>query len=71
LFALKLDRGLQRHDDRDERARRVADRIIMLSGGRFIFDGSVEELDCCAEPEVQQFVEGRATEEDLQSLHLR
>lgn len=49
-------------------ARRVGDRVIMLSPfprlrdgeSQVLFDGSVEELDDCADRRVQQFVNGEA-----------
>ncbi len=49
-------------------ASKVADRILMLSKGRFIFDGTPEDILKAEDPRVLQFVEGRATDEDLKSL---
>jgi phospholipid/cholesterol/gamma-HCH transport system ATP-binding protein len=51
-------------------ARKVADRILMLYDGRFIFDGTSEEIMNCKDPRVRCFVEGRCPEEDLQSLRI-
>ena len=49
-------------------AGKVADRILMLFEGRFIFDGTPEEIIRCEDPRVRCFVEGRCHEEDLASL---
>lgn len=49
-------------------AGKVADRILMLFAGRFIFDGTPEEIIRCDDPRVRCFVEGRCHEEDLESL---
>ncbi len=48
---------------------KVADRIVMLYEGRFIFDGTVEQIKASADTRVREFVEGRAAEEDLRSLY--
>ncbi len=50
-------------------ARKVADRILMLHEGRFIFDGTPEEIDRTEDPRVRYFVEGRCAEDVLRSLH--
>ena len=47
---------------------KVADRIVMLYGGQFIFDGTVADIKAATDPRVREFVEGRASEEDLRSL---
>lgn len=49
-------------------AGKVADRILMLYEGKFIFDGTPEEIMQCEDPRVRCFVEGRCGEEDLESL---
>ncbi len=49
-------------------ATKVADRIVMLYEGRFVFDGSPEDITATREPRVRCFVEGRCSEEDLRSL---
>lgn len=60
---LKLQRELRvtsvvvTHDMQS--ARKVADRIVMLYRGRFIFDGTTEEIDRCEDPRVCAFMEGR------------
>jgi phospholipid/cholesterol/gamma-HCH transport system ATP-binding protein len=51
-------------------ARKVADRLVMLyplarlpaGQSQVLFDGTPEELALCADPRVQQFVEGQARE---------
>ena len=52
-------------------ARKVADRILMLHEGKFIFDGTPEEIMQTKDPRVRCFVEGRCSEEALQSLRVR
>lgn len=47
---------------------KVADRIIMLWEGRFIFDGTPDDIRCSSDDRVRRFVEGRASEEDLRNL---
>ena len=47
---------------------KVANRIVMLYQGNFIFDGTVEEIKASADPIIQHFVRGQASEEDLASL---
>lgn len=49
-------------------AYKVADRIVMLYRGRFIADGTPEEIRRSADARVRRFVEGQADEEDLASL---
>jgi phospholipid/cholesterol/gamma-HCH transport system ATP-binding protein len=49
-------------------ANKVADRIIMLHEGKFIFDGTPEQIARSDDLRVRHFIEGRATEADLQSL---
>jgi phospholipid/cholesterol/gamma-HCH transport system ATP-binding protein len=41
-------------------ARKIADRIAMLYGGKIIWTGSVAELDRIQNPFVDQFIHGRA-----------
>jgi len=47
---------------------KVADRIVMLYQGNFIFDGTVEQIQASADPIIQHFVRGEASEEELASL---
>ena len=47
---------------------KVADRVIMLKGGRIRFDGAHAELLNHPDPEVQGFIRGEATEADLAAL---
>ena len=49
-------------------ARKVADRILMLYQGRFIFDGTPAEIMRTEDPRVRCFVEGRCAAEVLQTL---
>lgn len=49
-------------------AYKVADRIIMLHEGEFIFDGTPQEIAKTDDERVRRFIEGRASEEDLRSL---
>ncbi len=48
---------------------KVADRIVMLHQGNFIFDGTAEQIQASADPIVQRFVLGEASEEELASLN--
>jgi phospholipid/cholesterol/gamma-HCH transport system ATP-binding protein len=41
-------------------ARKIADRIAMLLGGRIVWIGSATEIDCSGNPYVDQFINGRA-----------
>ncbi len=50
-------------------ARRVADRVVMLYGGEFIFDGTAEAIMQSTDPRVRCFVEGRCPEQVLRELH--
>jgi len=46
----------------------VADRIIMLYQGKFIFDGTPEDIRSCRDGRVRRFIEGRAGKDDLEGL---
>jgi phospholipid/cholesterol/gamma-HCH transport system ATP-binding protein len=41
-------------------ARKIADRIAMLHGGRIVWHGPTEEIDRSGNPFVDQFINGRA-----------
>jgi phospholipid/cholesterol/gamma-HCH transport system ATP-binding protein len=41
-------------------ARKIADRIAMLHGGRIVWNGPATEIDCSGNPYVDQFINGRA-----------
>src|SRR4051794_28979518 len=41
-------------------ARKIADRIAMLYGGRIVWHGPTEEIDRSGNPFVDQFINGRA-----------
>jgi phospholipid/cholesterol/gamma-HCH transport system ATP-binding protein len=43
--------------------RTIADRVLMLHRGKFIFDGTVQELDSCEDVVVRRFVEGQADDD--------
>jgi phospholipid/cholesterol/gamma-HCH transport system ATP-binding protein len=47
---------------------KVADRIVMLHQGNFIFDGTPDQIRASADPIIQRFVKGEAGEEELASL---
>lgn len=49
-------------------ARKVANRIVMLYEGDFIFDGTPESIDQCNDPRVRCFVEGRCSDDMLRTL---
>lgn len=50
---------------------KVADRIIMIHEGKFIIDGTPQDIKNSSDDRVQRFIQGRASEEDLQSLKPR
>jgi len=52
-------------------ATKVANRIVMLQGGTLHFDGTAEEIRHSPDPDVQRFVQGRASEEELASLEAK
>jgi phospholipid/cholesterol/gamma-HCH transport system ATP-binding protein len=41
-------------------AYKVGDRIVMLHGGKVLFDGSPDDVKNTVNPIVRQFIEGRA-----------
>jgi phospholipid/cholesterol/gamma-HCH transport system ATP-binding protein len=47
---------------------KVADRMIMLSGGKVLAQGTPDDIRNCKHEEVQRFVQGRASAEDLQAI---
>lgn len=49
-------------------ALKVADRIVMLYRGGFIFDGTPNSIGSCDDERVRCFVEGRCTPDVLKSL---
>ncbi|UCE58404.1 MAG: ABC transporter ATP-binding protein [Phycisphaerales bacterium] len=49
-------------------ARKVADRIIMLYRGKFIYDGTPQSIMETDDPRVRSFVDGRSSDEILESL---
>lgn len=49
-------------------ATKVADRILMLSQGKFIFDGTPDDVRHSENPLVRSFLLGRCTQEMLQTL---
>jgi phospholipid/cholesterol/gamma-HCH transport system ATP-binding protein len=49
-------------------AYKVADRIVMLYQGKFIADGTPDEIRNSTDERVRRFVEGRADEDELASL---
>jgi phospholipid/cholesterol/gamma-HCH transport system ATP-binding protein len=64
--AMKVTSVVVTHDMTS--AFKVADRVIMLQGGRFIFDGDCESLKSSDNETVRKFIEGRASESDLLRL---
>ena len=69
---LKLKRQLKvtsivvTHDRKS--AYKVADRILMLYKGKFIFDGTAEEIKNVRDKRICQFVSGQAGREELKLL---
>jgi len=70
---IKLDRELEvtsvvvTHDMAS--VRKVADRIVMLYRGEFIFDGTPESFGRCSDARVRCFVDGRCAADVLKTLH--
>lgn len=52
-------------------AMKVADRVLMLYKGGFIFDGAPDDLLRSEDERVRYFVEGRSSREDLESLKVQ
>ncbi len=51
--------------------RKIGDRVVMLHEGKFIFDGSPEEMETSDVKIVRQFVEGRAEDEQLAGIRMK
>jgi phospholipid/cholesterol/gamma-HCH transport system ATP-binding protein len=51
-------------------AYKVGDRIIMLHNGKIIADGDAEHIQNHPHPIVQQFINGRVSEDDLAVLRM-
>lgn len=49
-------------------ASRIADRIVLLHGTKIVCDGSPEQVMNSKEKYVQDFIQGRPSEEDLESI---
>jgi phospholipid/cholesterol/gamma-HCH transport system ATP-binding protein len=47
---------------------KVADRMVMLTDGKVIFNGKPAEIRACADDRVRRFVEGRANPEELAAI---
>ncbi len=52
-------------------ARKVANRIVMLYRGKFIFDGTPDSIQHCDDDRVRCFVEGHCSPEVLRTLQTR
>jgi phospholipid/cholesterol/gamma-HCH transport system ATP-binding protein len=50
---------------------KVADRMVMLLNGKVAAEGKPDEIRNSPDEEVQRFVQGRASAEDLEALHRR
>ena len=51
-------------------AYKVADRIVMLHNGKIIADGNADHIQNHPHPIVQQFINGRVSEDDLAVLRM-
>jgi phospholipid/cholesterol/gamma-HCH transport system ATP-binding protein len=47
---------------------KVADYIVMLLHGKIVYRGTADEIRDCSDPEVQRFIQGRASEAELDAL---
>lgn len=47
---------------------KVADHIVMLLHGKIVYRGTADEIRACPDPEVQRFIQGRASEAELDAL---
>jgi len=47
---------------------KVADRILMLYHGNFIFDGTADEIRQSKDERIQRFISGQADEKELEAL---
>lgn len=65
---LKVTSVVVTHDMQS--ARKIGDRIVMLYRGKFIFDGTPEEITRAVDPRVRCFVEGRCADDVLKSLQV-
>jgi ABC-type transporter Mla maintaining outer membrane lipid asymmetry ATPase subunit MlaF len=54
-YQLRLTSVVVTHDTR--LARKLADQIVFLEGGKVIFFGTVKELSSCADPFIQEFIQ--------------
>jgi len=52
-------------------ARKIGDRILMLHKGRFILDAPPSEIDNTTNSIVSGFIQGKASEEELATIHGR
>lgn len=50
---------------------KVADRVVMIHRGKFIFDGTPDETKQCEDDRVRCFIQGRCSNEVLKSLQVR
>ncbi len=47
---------------------KVADQIVMLLHGKIVYRGTADDIRACPDPEVQRFIQGRASEAELDAL---
>jgi phospholipid/cholesterol/gamma-HCH transport system ATP-binding protein len=65
--SLKITSVVVTHDMKSAFA--TSDRIVMVHGGRTIYQGSPDEFRNCADPRVADFVQGQAPkDEDVETL---
>ncbi len=50
---------------------KIADRLVMLYDGQLIIDGSGAQIRQSQDERVRQFVEGKASSEDLEAIKTR
>jgi phospholipid/cholesterol/gamma-HCH transport system ATP-binding protein len=49
-------------------AYKIADRVVMLQGGKILFDGTAAEIQSSEIPVVRRFVRGQADEHELRAI---
>jgi phospholipid/cholesterol/gamma-HCH transport system ATP-binding protein len=65
---LKVTSIVVTHDMKS--AFKVGDRLLMLANGKFIFDGTADEIRQSSDPRVMRFIAGHADPKELEALEM-